>query len=106
MTHETLSEHRLGEVISTHKYTTPTTTERIGGHFLDIKVGSLLQQRVITLHTDQVGVFALICLSLFVSCQGTEISRLLGQYIYVDSQYRGIVNNDQQPIANNIHPIV
>jgi len=90
MTHETLTEHRLGEVISTHKYTTPTTPDRIGGHFLDIKVGSLLQQRVITLHTDQ----------------GTEISRLLGQYIYVDSQYRGIVNNDKSPIANNTHPIV
>jgi len=47
-------------------------------------MGNLLQQRVISLQTDQ----------------SAEISRLLGQYIYVDSQNRGFISGNQNGMDN------
>jgi len=65
--------------------------------FLDVKVGNLLQQRVISLQTEQVGCVGFLAtgiISFVNSTKGAEISRLLGQYIYVDSQSRGFIQGE------------
>uniref|UniRef100_F1KSK8 Myosin-XV n=1 Tax=Ascaris suum TaxID=6253 RepID=F1KSK8_ASCSU len=76
-TRETIAEFGLSQVLSTNKYSTAN------GMFLDVKVGNLIDQRTITLDTDK----------------GGEISRLLGQYIYVDSENRGFIGGTEaEPI--------
>uniref|UniRef100_A0A0N5AY33 MyTH4 domain-containing protein n=1 Tax=Syphacia muris TaxID=451379 RepID=A0A0N5AY33_9BILA len=60
----------LTQILTTNKYETES------GSFLDIKVGKLLDKRTLTLETDK----------------GNEISRLMGQYIYVDSKNRGYID--------------
>uniref|UniRef100_A0A0R3S325 FERM domain-containing protein n=1 Tax=Elaeophora elaphi TaxID=1147741 RepID=A0A0R3S325_9BILA len=64
----------LTEIISTNRYSTQQ------GVFLDIKVGNQYRNRNITICTEQ----------------GTEISRLLGQYIYVDSENRAFITGIEQ----------
>jgi len=84
ITHETLLEFRLNEILSTHKVTAAHPSGGPPVQFLDMKMGNLLQQRVISLQTDQ----------------SAEISRLLGQYIYVDSQNRGFISGTHNGIDN------
>ncbi|VDK50808.1 unnamed protein product [Anisakis simplex] len=73
-THETVAEYNLAQVLSTNNYETED-----GSMYLDIKVGTTINQRTITLNTDK----------------GAEISRLLGQYIYVDSENLGFINGGE-----------
>lgn len=52
---ETLLEFRLSEILSTHKVTAnPTVPGAPVVQFLDLKVGNLIQQRMISLQTEQV----------------------------------------------------
>ncbi|KRX63935.1 Unconventional myosin-XV [Trichinella sp. T9] len=77
-THEVLFEFRLNEILSTQKSYpdgTASMNQQSAVEHMDIKIGNMLQQHVVTLRTDQ----------------GAEISRLFGQYIYVDSQSRGLL---------------
>ncbi|XP_003378742.1 putative MyTH4 domain protein [Trichinella spiralis] len=77
-THEVLFEFRLNEILSTQKSYpdgTASMNQQSAVEHMDIKIGNMLQQHVLTLRTDQ----------------GAEISRLFGQYIYVDSQSRGLL---------------
>ncbi|VDO76016.1 unnamed protein product [Onchocerca flexuosa] len=62
------------QIMSTNRYSTQQ------GIFLDIKIGNQYKNKNITLHTEQ----------------GIEISRLLGQYIYVDSENRAFITGIEQ----------
>ncbi|EFO17712.1 hypothetical protein LOAG_10785 [Loa loa] len=64
----------LTEIISTNRYSTQQ------GIFLDIKIGNQYRNKNITICTEQ----------------GIEISRLLGQYIYVDSENRAFITGIEQ----------
>ncbi|EJW80081.1 hypothetical protein WUBG_09012, partial [Wuchereria bancrofti] len=64
----------LTEIISTNRYSTEQ------GIFLDIRIGNQYRNKNITIHTEQ----------------GIEISRLLGQYIYVDSENRAFITGIEQ----------
>ena len=69
LTHQDLLSFPLHDLLSTHKVSTAPPGGGDPMHFLDVKVAS---GDVITLQTEQ----------------GSEISRLLGQYIAVDAQNR------------------
>ncbi|CAG9530057.1 unnamed protein product [Cercopithifilaria johnstoni] len=64
----------LTEIISTNRYSTKQ------GVLLDIKIGNQCKNKTLTIYTEQ----------------GVEISRLLGQYIYVDSENRAFITGIEQ----------
>ncbi|VDP45102.1 unnamed protein product [Soboliphyme baturini] len=73
LTHEDLLSFRLNEILQTTKTSEGDPTIPAG--LLQLKVGNLLQQHTIALETNE----------------GTEIARIIGQYIYVDGQDKGII---------------
>uniref|UniRef100_A0A915PIB3 FERM domain-containing protein n=1 Tax=Setaria digitata TaxID=48799 RepID=A0A915PIB3_9BILA len=72
--HEEIFKITLAEILSTNRYTTEE------GIFLDIQIGNQQKHKNITIYTEQ----------------GIEISRLLGQYIYVDSENRAFITGIEQ----------
>ncbi|VDI64505.1 myosin XV [Mytilus galloprovincialis] len=72
-THETILQYSFSEVLSTRQYRSESNQ-----HYLDMKLGNLMVQKIVRIETDQ----------------GSDISNLIGQYMTV------IAKNRKRPLTD------